>query len=175
MKKIITLSVLLILNFTISRVQAQAPQSFKYQAVVRDGAGTVISNQIVGFQLSILQTSETGNSVYTETFTKPTNSYGLINLNIGEGTPISGDFTTIDWGADAYFLKVELDETGGTSYAFIGISKLNSVPYALHSKTAENVFSGDYDSLLNTPNLTGDVTGDIEANTVEEYKVNMYQ
>ena len=160
--------ILILAMAIMTNIFAQTPQSFKYQAVVRDGAGTVIANQIVGFQLSILQSSETGTAVYTETFTKTTNSYGLVNLNIGEGTPVSGDFTIIDWGADAYFLKVELDETGGTSYAFIGTSKLNSVPYALHSKTAENVFSGDYDSLLNTPILTGDVTGDIEANTVEK-------
>ncbi len=193
MKKLVF--TMLIIFVTISQILAQTPQSFKYQAVVRDGAGTVIANQMVGFQLSILQTNETGNSVYTETFTTTTNSYGLVNLNIGEGTPVSGDFTTIDWGADSYFLKVELDETGGTNYTHIGTSKLNSVPYALHAKTAEtagNVFSGDYNDLNNTPDLSnydsdvtddfdgdynsltnkptlqGDVTGNIELNKVEK-------
>ena len=138
-KTAIILAISIIFNiFLPQKISAQTPESFKYQAVVRNGAGTVLANQIVSFQLSVLQTSETGTSVYTETFTKTTNSYGLVNLNIGEGTPISGDFTTIDWGADAYFLKVELDETGGTSYSFIGTSKLNSVPYALNAKSADN-------------------------------------
>ena len=164
----LTAALLLVLNFGLSTINAQTPQSFKYQAVVRDGAGNVLANQMVGFQLSILQTSETGTAVYTETFNKTTNFYGLVNLNIGEGTPVSGNFSTINWGADAYFLKVELDETGGTSYTHIGTSKLNSVPYALHANTADNTFSGDYDSLYNKPVLTGDVTGDIQANTVEK-------
>jgi len=128
-----------IIFVTILQILAQTPQSFKYQAVVRDGTGNVLTNQTVGFQLSIMQTSETGNSVYTETFTTTTNSYGLVNLLIGEGTPVSGDFTSIDWGTDTYFLKVELDETGGTNYTLINTSELNSVPYALQSNNTEKI------------------------------------
>ena len=153
--------IILLVLVAMSNIFAQAPQSFKYQAVVRDISGTVLSNQNVGFQISILQGSETGSSVYTETFTTTTNSYGLVNLNIGEGTIVNGNFTTIDWGTNTYFVKVELDENGGTNYNLLGTSKLNSVPYALHSKTAENasnVFSGDYNDLSNTPNIPTSVS-----------------
>ena len=186
----------LIALFTIAtQVFSQAPQSFKYQAVLRDGAGIVLSNQIVSFQLSILEGNETGTSIYTETYTTTTNSYGLVNLLVGEGSTVNGDFTTINWAENSHFLKVELDETGGTTYVHIGTSKLNSVPYALNAKTAEtagNVFSGDYtdlsntpdlsnydtdvsddfsgnyDSLYNKPILAGDVTGNIDDNKVEK-------
>jgi len=144
-----TTIILMILFCSIIDLYAQTPESFKYQAVVRSGGGTVLANQAVGFQLSILQTSETGTSVYTETFTTTTNSYGLVNLLIGEGTPINGDFTTIDWGAETYFLKVEIDETGGASYVFIGTSKLNSVPYALHAKNTEKIQGKNIS--INTP------------------------
>ena len=47
----------------------QAPEAFKYQAVVRNASGAIIANQSVGYQLSILQGSPAGTAVYTETFT----------------------------------------------------------------------------------------------------------
>lgn len=117
---------------------AQSPQVFKYQAVARDLSGNILATQAVSFQISILQGSATGSSVYTETHATTTNSFGLVNLEIGNGTLISGDFTTIDWGTNSYFVQIEMDETGGTSYNMMGTSQLLSVPYALY---AEN--SGD--------------------------------
>jgi len=159
----LTVTTLLTLNFALSTVKAQAPQNFKYQAIVRNSTGAILENQQIGFQLSILQTNETGTSVYTETFTTTTNSYGLVNLLVGEGTVVNGDFTSIDWGTDEYFLKVELDETGGSNYVLLGTSKLSSVPYALHASSAANVFSGNYNDLSNTPSIptnTSDLTND---------------
>lgn len=136
MKSILSILFLsLITTFAFS----QAPESFKYQSVVRDGAGNVITNQNIGFQISILQTSSTGTAVYVEQHNVSTNNFGLANLNIGTGNVISGSFSTIDWGIDTYFIKIELDETGGTNYQLMGTSQLLSVPYALHAKTAENV------------------------------------
>ncbi|MCD4769606.1 MAG: fibrobacter succinogenes major paralogous domain-containing protein [Bacteroidales bacterium] len=117
---------------------AQAPQSFNYQAVVRDAAGQEIANQTVGVQISLLQTSSTGTAVYVERFTQATNDFGLITLNIGEGAIQDGVFANIDWSAGPYFLKVEIDENGGTTYIEAGTSQLLSVPYALHAETAES-------------------------------------
>jgi hypothetical protein len=51
------------------------------------------------------------------------------------GTPLTGTFTTIDWSAGPYFIKTEIDPTGGTSYTITGTSQLLSVPYALYAKT----------------------------------------
>ncbi|MBE9512390.1 MAG: hypothetical protein IMY71_16075, partial [Bacteroidetes bacterium] len=73
---------------------AQTPQNFKYQAVARDAVGDVVADQAVGMQISILQGSASGTAVYVETFTPTTNEFGLINLNIGAGTVVSGDLTT---------------------------------------------------------------------------------
>ena len=144
MKTLLKLTVVLFLtlNFGLSIISAQTPESFKYQAVIRDGSGNVLVNQTVGLQFSILQNTT---AVYTETFTDTTNEFGLINLNIGEGTVVSGEFSTIDWSTDTYFLKVEIDETGGTNYTQLSTSKLNSVPYALHARTAENTDDADAD------------------------------
>ena len=73
------------------------PEAFKYQSIVRDASGSMLQNQAVGFQFTIIQGSVNGNAVYQETFSLSTNSYGLVNLDIGLGTVISGSFSTIDW------------------------------------------------------------------------------
>jgi len=139
MKKIYTLFLAFIFTGIL---MAQTPQSFKYQAVARDASGNVVADQAVGMQISILQSSTDGTAVYVETFTPTTNEFGLINLDIGAGTVVNGDLTTIDWSADTYFIKIEMDITGGTTYEEYGTSQLLSVPYALHAKTAETVTGG---------------------------------
>ena len=113
---------------------SQSPQAFKYQAVARDSLGEVLANQPVSFQISILQGSITGTAVYVETHDTTTNEQGLVNLEIGNGTFVSGDFATIGWGGDNYFLQIEMDEAGGTAFQLIGTSQLFSVPYALYAE-----------------------------------------
>jgi hypothetical protein len=117
----------------------QSPEGFKYQAVVRD-AGTILTNQAVGIQMTIQQGSIGGTVVYTETFAKTTNGFGLVNLEIGTGTT-TDDFTTIDWSDGTYFIETAVNVTGGTTYVVMGTSQLMSVPYALHAKTAGNGIS----------------------------------
>jgi hypothetical protein len=110
-----------------------------YQAVVRDASDNLATSQNIGMQISILQGSSSGTAVYVETQTPTTNANGLVSIEIGAGTIVSGDFTTIDWANGPYFIKTETDPTGGTSYTITGTSQLLSVPYALHAKTAESV------------------------------------
>jgi hypothetical protein len=116
---------------------SQSPQAFKYQAVARDGSGNILANQSVSVKISILQGTPTGSIAYSETHNVSTDAYGLINLNIGEGTPVSGTFSGISWGNDKFYLKLEMDPAGGTSYEAFEPSQLLSVPYALHATTVE--------------------------------------
>jgi uncharacterized protein (TIGR02145 family) len=136
MKKIITICAAL---FITASVFAQAPEKMSYQAVVRDASDNLITNTQIGMQISILQSSASGTAVYVETQEPTTNTNGLVSLEIGSGTVVSGDFTAIDWANGPYFIKTETDPTGGTSYSITGTSQLLSVPYALHAKTAESV------------------------------------
>ncbi|MDX1279085.1 DUF1566 domain-containing protein [Oceanihabitans sediminis] len=139
MKKIYTL-ILTILCTTISI--AQTPEKMSYQAVVRDSGANLVTNQAVGIQISILQATPTGTAVYVETQTPTSNINGLVTLEIGTGNIVSGDFTTIDWAADTYFIKTETDPTGGNNYSITGISQLLSVPYALYAKTSGSSIPG---------------------------------
>lgn len=137
---------LLILALIVSSVTfAQSPEGINYQAVIRDNAGMVLPNTNVGIKIGILQGSATGTAVYEESFAPTTSDFGLVNLVIGAGTLISGDFTTIDWSAGPYFLELSADETGGTSYALLGTQQLMSVPYALYSKTADSAINDQVD------------------------------
>ena len=135
MKKALLTLVLLIITGVV--VYGQTPEKINYQAVARSSGGAILNNQNVSLQISILETSSSGNIVYSEIHTLITNQYGLINFEIGSGTPVSGSFSGINWGADDHFLQVELDETGGSNYQLMGTSQLISVPYALHAKTVE--------------------------------------
>ena len=116
----------------------QAPEGFKYQAVVRDAGNTILNNQAVGLRMTIQQGAIGGTTVYSETFAPTTNTYGLVNLEIGNGTVVSGTFANIDWSAGPYFMETAVDVTGGTNYAVMGTSQLMSVPYALYAKTSGN-------------------------------------
>ena len=135
MKKLI-LSMVAIATISLSSF-GQAPEGFKYQAVVRDAGNLILNNQTVGMRLTIQQGSMGGVTAYSETFSVTSNAYGLVNLEIGTGTT-SYDFTTIDWGNGPYFIETAADVTGGTSYTVMGTSQLMSVPYALYAKTSGN-------------------------------------
>ena len=112
---------------------AQAPQKMSYQAVIRNTSGTLVTSSSVGMKISILQGSATGTVIYSETQTASTNANGLVSLEIGGGTVISGTFAGINWANGPYFIKTQTDPTGGTNYTIVGSSQLLSVPYALFS------------------------------------------
>jgi len=139
MKKLFTILAAVLLTTT---VWAQSPEKMSYQAVIRNSSDALVTNQQVGMQISILQGTSTGTAVYVETQTPTTNANGLVSLEIGAGTVVSGDFTTIDWANGPYFIETKTDPAGGISYTITGTSQLLSVPYALHAKTAETVTGG---------------------------------
>lgn len=165
-------------------VWAQSPEKISYQALVRDAGNNLVTNQSVGMQISILQSTASGTAVYVETQSPATNANGLVSLEIGNGTVVTGNFATIDWAAGPYFIKTEIDPSaeGGTNYTITGTSQLMSVPYAFHAKMAEtisepitetdpvysaseaiNITASD---ITNLGNLSGTNTGDQDLSTL---------
>jgi hypothetical protein len=143
-----------VLLFSLVAV-AQAPQRMSYQAVIRNAEGTLLTSSAIGVKVSLLQGSETGTAVYEETFTGSTNENGLLTLELGGGTPVSGSFAAINWSSGIYYVKTETDPTGGTNYSITAVGQLLSVPYAFY---ASNSSVQGKTSII----LTGDVT-DAEA------------
>lgn len=127
-KRMIALLLLLGLS---SFLFAQTPHSFKYQAVARDGDGAVLTDQMISLKVQILKGSTDGAAVYVETHTTLTNPFGLVNLEIGRGAAQTGQFSAIEWGVDDYFLRLDMDASGGANYQLMRVAQLLSVPYAL--------------------------------------------
>jgi len=114
----------------------QAPEKISYQSIIRNASNALVTSQNIGMRISILKTTATGTVVYQETQTTTTNINGLVSIEIGAGTVVSGVFSSINWSSDKYFVKTEIDPAGGTSYSITGTSQLLSTPYALYAKKA---------------------------------------
>lgn len=122
--------------FINSIAWGQAPDKMSFQAVIRNAANNLVINQAVGLKISLLQGSATGTIVYAETHQPVTNANGLISVEIGGGVVLSGNFTTVNWAAGPYFLKMETDPAGGTNYTLTTTNQLLSVPYAFYASKA---------------------------------------
>ena len=105
-----------------------AQQGINYKAIISDN-GAVFQNQAVQVQFSVLEDGTTLR--YQETHSTTTDANGIIILNIGEGTVVSGVFNDIDW-SDPQFLKVEIDT--GSGYVDFGTTAFKTVPYAIYAE-----------------------------------------
>jgi|GEM_PF-2861807 len=128
-------TLLFLLNLVFVATFAQAPQSIKYQAIARNGAGSILLNQNLSMRISILSDSIVGIAMYAETHAVTSNAFGLVNLEIGRGNPVFGSFAAINWSKGNFFIKIEADENAGNNFSFLGVSQL-SVPYALYANSA---------------------------------------
>ncbi|NVO09602.1 MAG: tail fiber protein [Bacteroidales bacterium] len=132
MKKIYAL--LLIAFIVVSTINTYA-QTFKYQAIIRDNNGSILTNKNVGLRVSILQ-GTTPTVVYKEEYNKTSDQFGIINLEIGTGSVLSGNFLTIDWSKTNNQLQLDIDLNGGTTYTLLGTSPILSVPVANYATKA---------------------------------------
>lgn len=149
---------------------AQAPEKMSYQAIMRNGSGQLLINQSIAIKVSVLQGSPAGTLVYSERLTGNTNANGLISMEIGTGTVLSGTFSTIDWPTGNYYLKTETDPAGGTNYTIAGTSQLLSVPYAMYAKSAGGTggsFTIPYTNTINNASTLFSLINDGDGTSVE--------
>jgi hypothetical protein len=135
MKKVFLLALIFLM---VTCAWAQAPQKMSYQAIIRNASNVVVASSTVGIKISIVKGSPNGPAVFAERHTKSTNANGLVSLEIGAGTVLTGSFSGIDWANGPYFIKTETDPLGGTNYSIVGATELLSVPYALYATTSGN-------------------------------------
>lgn len=149
---------------------SQAPEKMSYQAVVRNGSGQLLANQGIAIKVSLLQGSPAGTLVYSERLTGNTNANGLISMEIGTGTVLSGVFSSIDWTLGNYYLKTETDPSGGTNYTIAGTSQLLSVPYAMYAKSAGGgggSFAIPYTNTVSNPSTLFSLINDGDGTSLE--------
>lgn len=152
-------------------IQAQ-PQAFKYQAIIRNSAGNPVINKTIGLQISILNNADS--TLYTEQHQPVTNTFGLINVEIGNGTVTFGNFSTIDWSAEQYNIELSVDTSGGSAYQLLGSAPLLAVPVALYAKNADiNLTSGNGIAINNnTITNIGDLS---DTNEIQTLSLNGYE
>ena len=103
-----------------------------YKAIIKDGSGNVVANDLIVVQFQILQGAGMTN-VYQETHTPTTDANGMVIINIGTGST-SDVFADVDWGSDNHFLNVQINTGGGLTN--MGTSQFMTVPYALRSENS---------------------------------------
>ena len=137
-KLLLTLTSILFCAITFAQ---SVPQGINYQAVARDANGDVLINQALTIQFSVISDITTSAISWQETHQDTTNDYGLYTVIIGQGIStgvgILLAFDIIDWRASHHFLKVEIDF--GNGFVDMGTTAFMSVPYSLHSRTADGV------------------------------------
>ena len=142
-----------------------AQDGIHIQSIVRDKSYEVLTNKDITFRLSAIEEFEFGNPVYVETQNVKTNDFGLASLYFGKGNSIRGIFDSIKWSKYKHFLKIEIDIDGSNNFQINEIQEMGSVPYALHSKTADRLTtqsSGEIDPLFSKS-----VSSKIDSNNVE--------
>ena len=121
---------------SISNLHAQAPLGFNYQGVALTNAGTPVASKKISLRISLIESQQLGSITYQETHGVNTDAYGQFSIIIGNGQAVTGKMTDAQWSKFPYYMKVELDLDGGTSFVFVGTSQLLSVPFALYANNA---------------------------------------
>ncbi len=131
---------------------AQVPQAMSFQAVARGADGNALSEKTVAIKMEILQGSTLGSVVYGETHRLKTAKNGVVNLQFGKGSVVSGTFADIDWSRSPYFLRISMDTDGRSAYKEVSTTQMLSVPYALYAERAGNGNDGNAHNFI----VTGD-------------------
>jgi len=145
-----------------SSVFAQAFEKISYQAVIRDVNDNLLTNQTIGMQVDILVGAGTA---YQETHTPTTNANGLVSIEVGGGTPMTGMFAMIYWAYGDCSIKTQVDPTGGTNYTITATSQLLSVPYTIYAETAKTADTAEVADFANHAETAG--TADIALNVID--------
>lgn len=146
---------------------AQSPEGIIYQAEARDDKGKIIFRKTLDVKVTIHQDNVTGSIVLEEVHTVTTDDYGVFVIVIGSGSS-NYLLENIDWGNHSHFLNVQVKDPKTLQFVDMGTTQLLSVPYALHSKTAAEAFTADYNNLSNTPSNVSDFTNDAGYLTIND-------
>jgi hypothetical protein len=127
-----------ILSFLLPLILiGQIPQSFNYQAVVRNAAGEIQYNTTADFKIEILRNDTI---IYSEEhLNEETGSIGVVNFKVGLGDDPIGDFSEIDWSQGPIQIRVHLKLAEGQEEE-MGTADIVAVPFALYAQNSGNSY-----------------------------------
>jgi uncharacterized protein (TIGR02145 family) len=115
---------------------AQTPQGINYQTVIRDVDGNILPYTELSLQMTIRSDAPDGDVVYSETHSLQTNGFGLVNLVIGQGIPVTGQFDVIVWSDGEFYLETGITFDGSPNYIMVGVTQLLTVPFSKYADFA---------------------------------------
>ena len=129
---------------------------FAYQAVIRNAEGQLITNKQVDVKFTLLHD---GSEYYVEKQSVTTNEYGNIQVVVGEGTKVDGDYANVPWNTLDIDMKVEVSVDKG-AFVELGTTKVQASPYAIYAQkaggyTAVNSASKSGDALFSVNDANG--------------------
>ncbi len=169
MKKIITNFLVFSTLFFCTLLSAQSIQKnfINYQGVARSTGGDILADESINIQIALKFGAPDIAASYVENHTITTNLNGVFALLIGNGTPVTGDFNTLQWGGVAPYVTIAING------AEVGTTELMAVPYAITSGDTrwfsngddiENINSGNV-GIDRTPTAKLDINGDLRLET----------
>jgi hypothetical protein len=105
----------------------------KPQSITGDTQGGVLVNQVVTIQFTVL--NENDEEEYQEYHTTRTDSYGMINLVIGQGSSLKQQvFDEINWNGRIKKLKVEINFSGDPEFTILSEQLLTYMPHPINEE-----------------------------------------
>jgi hypothetical protein len=119
---------------------AQTNKGINFQGIARDNNGYILANKSINIRISIKADTNSNKIEYQEITPITTNVLGLFTIVVGayEANKIIavGPFENINWSIAEKYLQIEIDTVGDLSFIYMGIQKINYVPYSFY---ADNV------------------------------------
>lgn len=124
---------------------AQVPNAINFQAIARDGNGSVLGEKSIGLYIEL---HEKGKKIYQEFHGLQTNKYGSFSVQIGQPDRVDlGDFGKIDWRtANKQFrILIALDGAQKDTVS-LGYVQVVSAPYSFAAGAVTNIHDKDAQS-----------------------------
>ncbi len=152
MKQYIKINLLIISILFTNTLLAQVNNNgIFFQAIAKDNFTNPAKDKKLYIESSIIQSTESGNKVFTELHQTNTDAFGVFNITIGGGKWVSGvakSLTRIDWANGPFFLNIKIsiapvsppiDWDYTKEWVDLGTTPFGTVPYALYSANSVDV------------------------------------
>ena len=155
MKKVTVLLFAVMTMAITTAASALGQNGFAYQAVIRDANGGLVTNKQVEVKFTL---KHDGTNFYSEKQNVKTNEYGNIQVVVGNGEKLDGDFANVPW--NTFDIKMEVAVEIDGKYTTLGEVPVQGAPYAMHAQkaggiTSKNANTKDGDALFAVNDASG--------------------
>ena len=146
MKKIFLLTFVVLTSIFLNAQSA----GLNFQGLARDPLGEILASQQLNLKFSIITSTPTGTADFVETRLVNTNELGVFSVVIGDTGSISssGTYANINWKQFPKYLKVEILSSSSNTYTTLGVTQLQSVPYANFANFANSVDASNINGVV---------------------------